>query len=255
MPRRGSKNEGRAVAYPMLRVQLDLKVAFPHADLNYAGGRLHSAHDEPAVVLRPAIDVATFWFQACHLWILRLDQRQANATNGTLYVQSPNTAVVGQDGESRWYDRGDLHRDFGPAVCSQHYWYKYNRGVLAASDANTFSSDAGTFSSDAGTFSSDAGVPVANTPVAPCASGARCPCARLVARTRVGLWAPDYTVQFACVYHTCAGEVLECPVDYDPAKSEQKSAGRAYFKFVDSNGSRLVSGGKWFDILKLECPR
>jgi hypothetical protein len=142
----------------MLRIQLDLAAAFPHADLNYAGGALHSTNDRPAVVLRPAIGGAAFWFQGRYLRSIKTYWNGHTHSGAARYSASPDEVIVGENDESRWYDRGDLHRDFGPAVRSQHYWYKYDRGVMAASGANTFSVLESGWSTGA-----------------PCASGARCP--------------------------------------------------------------------------------
>jgi hypothetical protein len=117
-----------------------ITVAFPGAFFTYAEGALHSSDDAPAfavstagnkkhegmfatVVSKSGSTYRVSWWWASLGWI---------------------NAPICIDEERRWYDKGELHRDFGPAVhgrgflAGTYYWHKYNRGALGGGELNTF---------------------------------------------------------------------------------------------------------------------
>jgi hypothetical protein len=250
----------------MLRVRPTLKAAFLRVDLNFVGGALHSVDDTPAVLYRPTGTIFFPWFWGHYLRVVQLPDKSPSECDGVLYAPFPNSTVVGQNEESRWYDRGDLHRDFGPAVCSQHYWYKYNRGVLAASDANTFEADAPCMPT--------VGAPCINDPKCAlkcdpkCNSRVTCThnCAKLVACTLVSVWgARDFLGSTVRVYHTCSGEVIECPVDarfrseriYLEVYGKGAFGDRKWYeahKWFEADRIRITDGddSKWFTVFLIE---
>jgi hypothetical protein len=120
-------------------------VVYPGARFTYAEGALHSTGNAPAFVARAGskrLEVTipglgstgiepgyrwAYWWSYCLSDIAKLELAE----------------------ESRWYDRGDIHRDFGPAVVGVlkegglHYWHKYDRGVLGAGASNAFDGPSG----------------------------------------------------------------------------------------------------------------
>ena len=115
----------------MIRLEVACTVENPVVRLQYCGGVLHSANDEPALVGKCNsrgnyisglynIWAATQWRHYSDVWYGYLPRKHFPRSH------------------SRWYDRGDLHRAYGPAVVSDHYWQKYHRGVQAASRTNTY---------------------------------------------------------------------------------------------------------------------
>jgi hypothetical protein len=176
----------------MLRVRLTLKITSLRAVYTYTDGVLHSTNDDPAVMYRAKTGIP-MWFRGLYLFAVDVP-----GPTGMHCSLSPGPALVGGNAESRWYDRGDLHRDFGPAVRGPRYWYKFHRGVLAASDGNTFSR-----------------LRRGHTTGSPCAKGPHCSCAKLVAAVHALQWDSYryFARKIVCIYRTCENLVLECPRD------------------------------------------
>jgi hypothetical protein len=139
---------GATVAAPCVTV------AFPCATFTYAGGALHSFDDKPALVCDPINKMLQ-----CAVVDYRIDGPRCTEPRDWLSCDLSfkwGTSFVAEDPpdwERRWYDRGELHRDFGPAIASEYasprkqlaywdrtssYWFKYHRGKLFAAPSNTF---------------------------------------------------------------------------------------------------------------------
>ena len=120
----------------MLRVRQTCKVTSGADQYLYSDGLLHSKHDEPAIVFRVQPKAGQY-IQGVYLAAINFRQDYTDPyyhITEAVADPDPSSSVFFQReyDESRWYDRGGLHRNFGPAVCSKHYWYKYHRGKQAS---------------------------------------------------------------------------------------------------------------------------
>jgi hypothetical protein len=139
-----------------ITARVDAAISFPGVSLTYAEGALHSADDKPALVYNSRSGKI---LRMRHLEIrsMRKDNFDPARINPTVIAWWVDRALgyrVGElgeimykmrriYGESRWYDRGDLHRDQGPAVEGYEesgvYWYKYYRGALGCGPPRVYS--------------------------------------------------------------------------------------------------------------------
>ena len=194
-----------------------LRVGVPACEVENAAGRyryrdglLHSENNEPAIVCRMDFNtnrhIRGAYLSSVHYTELWQPMRSVRVS-----AASPS-AVARPRTENRWYDRGDIHREYGPAVVGEHYWYKYHRGVQAAPPANSYTGIAAACCRRLLDF---------------CTSDQCSGCVSLVAfslltdcRETVWLKVPIF------VYRTCAGVVLECSGGL---------ASRAYYRVVDAD--------------------
>ena len=197
----------------MLRLNASCVVENPVVRLQYCGGVLHSANDEPTLVAITTPRMSEFltgrYIQAvCDL----------HSTSQVWYVFSLSQAkYLPTDTESRWYDRGELHRDYGPAVRSQHYWYKYHRGVQTASRANTYTGSAASSSRELAAGVAKKLIPYCTQRVCKyCAFDQLASCAVLSACAPVMLCigANKFVVHMR-MFQTCAGVVMLSTPDCD----------------------------------------
>jgi hypothetical protein len=204
----------------MLRLKVTCTIKNDAVRLQYCGGVLHGANDEPALVISNIDRYACFdghyyasaseWNRVVQIVLLR------HLPQGFLGACALNSTA-----ERRWYDRGDLHRDYGPAVSSDLYWYKYHRGAQKASRENTYTGlDANCCQKTGDDRRSDA-----NCCQQPdgdrrqelrkyCADAGCTGCAAITACAPITL-AVDWEAGFvqAKVYQTCAGLVMLFPQD------------------------------------------
>ena len=142
------------VAFPVARF------ANPEgARFTYAEGALHSADDEPALTVCSGRTLSRIGLERYHespLLFVRLTE-QPREVKWLKYHLQIKRAAPDIARENRWYDRGELHRNFGPAVAGHilatvgleratiEYWIKYDRGVFGAGTFNAFETDGAEF--------------------------------------------------------------------------------------------------------------
>ncbi len=174
------KNEPARLPNNMLRLALSCTIENASGRFHYRIGVLHSETDKPALIIH--------------------SQRSDHPINGLYLAIIANGAQyvshIGSDhglvpfAESRWYGKGDIHRDFGPAVYSKHYWYMYRFGrqtALTKGHAPAGSKHLSEF------FTEDQ------------CSG----CAELVSRTSVVSFRRGFAKTDTRIYRTCTGTVIE----------------------------------------------
>jgi hypothetical protein len=129
----------------MLAARATAKVNYPGTRLLYSNGLLHSDNDEPAIVLSETAKTRNISSNGLFLPIaVSIDRSDAWWQHHALSGLKEYFAYLGAAGEKRWYARGELHRDFGPAVvgCNDDeitvYWAKYARGRLGGDLLNLF---------------------------------------------------------------------------------------------------------------------
>ena len=132
-------------------VRADAIVVFQGVRLTYTGGALHSTADAPALEIACAksnkkvrgvylaVSVLREVLSPEVRWVKRTLGHRESYYDRAGTVKLPNTAE-----ESRWYDRGDLHRDYGFAIRGferngeLRYWYKFYRGALGSGPLGWF---------------------------------------------------------------------------------------------------------------------
>ena len=126
-----------------------IAVVWPGARFTYAGGALHSTNDEPALVVRRGTGDRVAQ-KVRGLPLVGVKSRPDSKKGGDREYAAEWTKCSFGDNvggrEERWYDRGDLHRDFGPAATGHNtseiimFWCKYTRGELG-NPFNTYAGD------------------------------------------------------------------------------------------------------------------
>jgi hypothetical protein len=138
----------------MLVVRASAAVTFPGTRLTYSEGALHSDGDAPAL----SLGVGTKLHAKTPIAVSIFHEDVSGASHGVSGARGffnawwadhtfgekeyylPFNAVA----EKRWYARGELHRDFGPAIAGYNasgvavYWLKCARGVLGGDLRNSF---------------------------------------------------------------------------------------------------------------------
>jgi hypothetical protein len=130
-------------------VRASATIAYEGARFTYTEGALHSADDEPAFTVRAhskplqCVIAEVFYYSQSKPATYMVKWQKIPLGDTYSYIDIAE--------ESRWYAKGELHRDFGPAVAGHaiggvsHYWHKYDRGVLGAGSRNTFGNDNAVF--------------------------------------------------------------------------------------------------------------
>ena len=208
----------------MLRVNAACTVKTKDMQLSYHNGTLHSENDEPAIVFAVGTNVVDGVYLDYGVVPVPSDDALAlsckdvfalgrglsygrvpathaahvrryapitilPANSAPITILPANSAPKGT--ERRWYNKGDLHRAYGPAVLGERYWYNYCRGALAAAPGNTHTKAITQY-----------GYKLCER----CADN----CVLLVACIESNLsWSN------ASLYRTCSGMILECPVQPD----------------------------------------
>jgi hypothetical protein len=125
-----------------------ITVAFPGARFTYAEGALHSSDDAPAFIVSAAGN-------KYHKGVYATAGVGPGPHRSIIWQKAPlgiEQSFINIAEENRWYDKGELHRGFGPAVHGRadvagvYYWHKYDRGVLGAGPLNTFEANGEHFS-------------------------------------------------------------------------------------------------------------
>jgi hypothetical protein len=136
----------------MLRLGATCAVKNSAVRFQYCGGVLHSANDEPALVVKTAPRKHSLISKPGALLsgpYIRVVNDVHDRTEVWYVRDPPKVKLQSSHTESLWYAWGDTHRDFGPAVVGNYcdlklgadygrYWYKYHRGVQAAAHTNTY---------------------------------------------------------------------------------------------------------------------
>ena len=131
----------------MIIVRAAAKVVFRGVCFTFSEGALHSDGDAPAL----RITILSHKKVSLSMYIV---QYRLERYGGVTARWSPNifgSRIFDVYDELRWYDRGELHRGFGPAIIGRScdgvamYWLKYFRGQFGGESRNSFGGDGAHF--------------------------------------------------------------------------------------------------------------